>query len=70
MQRDLNLLSGSREDCWDNVKDDIKRNIQDLEISLKKRNVLVEKLEAKVMCTRITFTSHHLSLLYTSFTHI
>ncbi|KAK3765937.1 hypothetical protein RRG08_002181 [Elysia crispata] len=48
VQRDLNLLSGSREDCWDNVKDDIKRNIQDLEISLKKRNVLVEKLEAKL----------------------
>ncbi|RUS82036.1 hypothetical protein EGW08_010192, partial [Elysia chlorotica] len=48
VQRDLNLLSGSREDCWDDVMNDIRRNIQDLESNVKKRNVHVEKLEGKL----------------------
>ncbi|GFR98552.1 hypothetical protein ElyMa_006352900 [Elysia marginata] len=48
LNRELNLLTGSREECWEEELDNMRRDIQDLESTLKERTVLVEKLECEL----------------------
>lgn len=48
LNRELNLLSGSREECWTEVLNDIRRNIEDLKATSTKRKMLLEKLECKL----------------------
>ena len=48
LERKLNLLSGSRGDCWGDVTDGVRKEIQELESSLKMRNVALEKVRCQV----------------------